>query len=72
VEGDCEAIERVFVKGELVGAANPWLVIEDAHANVFGVLDRALSAWLQGGYVLHRLLRAERDVRAGFIPGQDR
>jgi cephalosporin hydroxylase len=38
VEGDCDAIGDVFDKAFLALAPHPWLVIEDAHANVAGVL----------------------------------
>lgn len=67
VEGDCEAIERVFVKGELVGAAHPWLVIEDAHANVFGVLDFFHGYMQPGDYAVIEDSDAKRDEIGRFV-----
>lgn len=37
--GDCRRIERAVPAARLAGWHHPWLVIEDAHVNVAGVLD---------------------------------
>jgi len=39
VAGDCQHIERAFPTETMASWPHPWLVIEDAHVNVEGVLD---------------------------------
>ena len=52
VEGDCEAIQTVFDAGFLETATHPWMLIEDAHVNVYGVL-RHFHPYLEpGDYVV--------------------
>lgn len=46
MQGDCWKIEQVFTEEMLKQAPHPWLVIEDAHVNVNGVL-RYFHQYLQ-------------------------
>ena len=48
IAGDCERIAEAFPDMELAGMAHPWVVIEDAHVNVIGVL-RHLHPHLKAG-----------------------
>ena len=48
LEGDCFRIEQALPPQLLAALARPWLVIEDAHANVLNVL-RYLRAFLNAG-----------------------
>lgn len=47
-QGDCASIDRVFDDIQLPDLPRPWIVVEDAHANVAGVL-RALHNELRVG-----------------------
>jgi cephalosporin hydroxylase len=38
IQGDCYQIEQVFTDNFLKTLPHPWLLIEDAHVNVYGVL----------------------------------
>jgi cephalosporin hydroxylase len=67
IEGDCEAIERVFDEGTLAAAAHPWLLIEDAHVNVFGVLDFFHPRLAPGDYVVVEDSDGKRDEIARFL-----
>ena len=48
IAGDCERIAEAFPDMELAGMPHPWVVIEDAHVNVIGVL-RHLHPHLKSG-----------------------
>src|SRR2546428_894569 len=48
IEGDCRVIEQVFPENVLRDAAHPWIVIEDAHVKVSGVLGYFLRHLPQG------------------------
>ena len=50
IEGDCRVIEQVFPEHVLRDAAHPWIVIEDAHVNVSGVLGYFHQHLAQGDY----------------------
>lgn len=53
LEGDCNKIEEVLPPGFLVDCAHPWLIIEDVHVNVDGILDYFHHNGLQSGdYVI--------------------
>ena len=66
-EGDCERIGHVFTEGELRGAVHPWLVIEDAHANVMGVLDFFHRYLQPGDYVVVEDSDGKRDEIGRFV-----
>ena len=48
IGGDCNRIAEAFPVMELIGFGHPWLVVEDAHVNVGGVL-RHLHQQMRGG-----------------------
>lgn len=52
IEGDCYAIEKVFPPEMLAALPHPWLVIEDAHVNVYGVLSHFHPHLHRGDYVV--------------------
>jgi cephalosporin hydroxylase len=45
-------IERVFEENFLRSAPHPWLLIEDAHVNVYGVLSHFHPYLHKGEYVI--------------------
>lgn len=49
IEGDSNNIDAVFSPDKLSGLPHPWLVIEDAHVNLIGVLEYFHSNGLQPG-----------------------
>ena len=49
LEGDSNQIESVFPPDMLANLPHPWLVIEDAHVNLTGVLEYFHGNGLQGG-----------------------
>ena len=52
IEGDCLAIETVFDREFLSSAPHPWLLVEDAHVNVYGVLTHFHPHLRTGDYVI--------------------
>ncbi|HEX6716528.1 MAG TPA: CmcI family methyltransferase [Pyrinomonadaceae bacterium] len=52
VQGNSMNIERIFDEGYLRSAPHPWLVIEDAHANVYEVLCYFHGFLEQGDYLV--------------------
>lgn len=53
VEGDCNRCEAVLTPALLAQLPHPWLVVEDAHANLIGVLDHLERSGLtRGDYVI--------------------
>ena len=52
LQGDSHAIERVFPAELLRGLRHPWLVVEDAHVNVFGVLGHFHEHLRAGDYLI--------------------
>jgi cephalosporin hydroxylase len=66
IQGNCWAIERVFTKEFLNEASHPWLFIEDAHANVYGVLSHFHAYFQAGDYVIVEDSIAKQDVLAKF------
>jgi cephalosporin hydroxylase len=51
-EGDCSVPERLFDPETLRFAPHPWLVVEDAHHNVGGVLDHFHKYLMPGDYLV--------------------
>lgn len=49
LEGDCNQIDRVLSPKLLSKLAHPWLIVEDAHVNLVGVLDYFHNNGLQNG-----------------------
>jgi|CXWL01.1.fsa_nt_gi cephalosporin hydroxylase len=52
IQGDCREIRTVFDEDFLRDAPHPWLVIEDAHVNVSGVLSHFHPYVEPGDYVV--------------------
>ncbi|NEO89076.1 MAG: cephalosporin hydroxylase [Moorea sp. SIO3G5] len=49
LEGDCNQIDRVLSTTLLSTLSHPWLIIEDAHVNLVGMLDYFHNNGLQNG-----------------------
>ncbi len=52
LRGDCERIAEVLPVMEMIGLGHPWLVVEDAHANVLGVLRHLHPQLRHGDYLV--------------------
>jgi hypothetical protein len=52
LQGDCLKLETVFPRELLETAPHPWLFIEDAHVNVYGVLTHFHQYFTAGDYVV--------------------
>ena len=52
LQGDCLKVETVFPRELLETAPHPWLLIEDAHVNVCGVLTHFHQFFTAGDYVV--------------------
>ena len=52
IEGDCRNMGAVFDPEVMHGAPHPWLLIEDAHVNVQGVLKYFHPQLLPGDYII--------------------
>ncbi len=50
--GDSNAIEKTFTEEFLSRMPHPWLVIEDAHTNIYGVLEHFSRFTKSGDYTL--------------------
>lgn len=67
IEGDCTSIGNVFHEEFLQGAPHPWLVIEDAHVNVYGVLNHFHPHVAQGDYVIVEDSAGKQDDIGRFL-----
>ncbi len=70
VQGDCRTINTVFDEDLLRNAAHPWMLIEDAHVNVYGVLSHFHSYIRQGDYVVIEDSAGKQDDIATFLGHQ--
>ncbi len=52
LQGDCERIAEVLPVMEMIGLGHPWLVVEDAHVNVLGVLRHLHPQLRHGDYLV--------------------
>ena len=52
IQGDMYKIEEVLPQGTLERLPHPWVVIEDAHANSFGVLEHFHKFMKEGDYIV--------------------
>ncbi|MBI4265407.1 MAG: cephalosporin hydroxylase [Acidobacteria bacterium] len=67
IQGDCRTIDTVFADALLREAAHPWMLIEDAHVNVYGVL-RHFHAYLErGDYVIVEDSASKQDDIRQFL-----
>jgi cephalosporin hydroxylase len=66
-QGDCSEPERLFDAELLRTAPHPWLVVEDAHHNVAGVLEQFHKFLLPGDYLVVEDSDVKRDVLRAFV-----
>ena len=52
LEGDSHKIEKTFDSDFLHGLPHPWLVIEDSHENVYGILEHFHQFMKSGDYFI--------------------
>jgi cephalosporin hydroxylase len=69
IQGDCLNIESVMGEDVLGDADHPWLVIEDAHVNVYGVLRHFHPYVRQGDYVVIEDSASKKDDITRFLLG---
>jgi len=69
IQGDCLNIESVMGQDLLGNADHPWLVIEDAHVNVDGVLRHFHPYVRQGDYVVIEDSASKKDDITRFLLG---
>ena len=62
IQGDCNAIERYFSTDMLGGLPHPWIVIEDAHANVLQVVGHFSALMLAGDYMIVEDTRGPKET----------
>ena len=67
IQGDCQTIEKVFSEDLLRSAPHPWLFIEDAHVNVYGVLRYFHPFFEKGDYVVIEDSIVKGDVIGRFL-----
>lgn len=71
--GDCNVPDAMLPAEILRNAPHPWLVVEDAHQNVAGVLDHFHRYLSPGDYLIVEDSDVKRDVIRAFIdkhPGE--
>ena len=67
IKGDCETIADVLDEAFLRSAPHPWMVIEDAHVNVLGVLRHLHPYIRQGDYVVVEDSAGKQDEIRRFL-----
>jgi cephalosporin hydroxylase len=67
LQGDCSAIDAVFDESFLRERAHPWLLIEDAHVNVYGVLRHFHPFIKPGDYVVVEDSGAKHEAIGAFL-----
>lgn len=66
LQGDCRRIAEVLPAAFLAEAPHPWLVIEDAHVNVAGVLAHLHPFLVAGDYLIVEDSAVKHDTLAAF------
>ncbi len=66
LKGDSNAIEKTFTEEFLGSLAHPWLVIEDAHTNLYGVLKYFTQFMEAGDYLVVEDLNPDLPGQLGF------
>lgn len=66
-QGDCANPERLFDPELLRSAPHPWLVVEDAHQNVAGVLAHMHEFLASGDYLVVEDTDVKREAIRAFI-----
>lgn len=67
IQGDCLVIEKVFEEGFLRSLPHPWLLIEDAHVNLYGILSNFHHYIRKGDYLVIEDSMYKRDVIGEFM-----
>jgi cephalosporin hydroxylase len=67
LQGDCSDPERLFDTERLGRAPHPWLVVEDAHHNVGGVLEHFHPYLSPGDYLVVEDSDVKRDTLRQFV-----
>lgn len=66
-QGDCTEPASLFDSALLAAAPHPWLVVEDAHHNVAGVLEHMHTYLKSGDYLVVEDTDVKRDAIRNFI-----
>ena len=66
-KGDCSSPDTLFPGDLLQTAPHPWLVVEDAHHNVPGVLDLLHRFLIPGDYLVVEDSDVKRDAIRAFV-----
>lgn len=66
-QGDCHAPERLFDPDLFAFEPHPWLVVEDAHQNVGGVLEQFHKYLSPGDYLVVEDSDIKRPALRGFL-----
>ncbi|MDP9127003.1 MAG: cephalosporin hydroxylase [Pseudomonadota bacterium] len=69
--GDCRQPHTLFAEEVLAAAPHPWLVIEDAHQNVGGVLVHLHPYLIEGDYIFVEDSDIKRDDLRGFLSSRE-
>lgn len=67
IGGDIERIDALFATHDLAAAPHPWLVVEDAHVNLSGVLDAVHRAGAPGDYLVVEDSTAKQSLLGDFM-----
>ena len=70
--GDLTDVETVLGRGELAALPRPWLVVEDAHANVGGVLTYLDTVLRSGDYLMVEDSIVKRGELLGLVKSAGR
>jgi cephalosporin hydroxylase len=66
-QGDCHVPDRLFDPGLLANEPHPWLVVEDAHENVRGVLEQFHKYLAPGDYLVVEDSDIKRPALRSFL-----
>ena len=66
-QGNCIEADHLFEAGLLQSAPHPWLVVEDAHVNVAGVLDHMHVHLAPGDYLVVEDSDVKREALRTFL-----
>ncbi|MGH1386747.1 CmcI family methyltransferase [Kordia sp.] len=71
LQGDCNEIEKVMKTKILEKMPHPWLIVEDAHVNVYGVLQHFHSLMKEGDYLIVEDSESKQDEIDRFLKDTD-
>ena len=66
LQGDSNAIEKTLTKEFLDGLPHPWLIVEDAHTNLYGVLEYFSRFTSPGDYIVVEDMNPDIPRQLGF------